>query len=108
MIIFELSQPWFGAYLHCGYCWGWEVRDGLLKLQDPFVRFHLFSEKGMVDCRGAWRLGDWLPERDYQITPGNYQPWMDLDMVDVLIAMDLCAECHVRLPEKGYSRLTIL
>ncbi len=108
MKVYEVSQPWGGTFLHCGYCWGWEVANDMLKLREPFVRFHLFSDKGMVDCRGAWRLGDWLPADFYQVTTATYQPWMDLDMVDVLVAMDLCAECHVTLPDAGYSRLTIL
>lgn len=108
MPIFEISHPWCGIFLHCGYCRGWEVRGGLLDLHEPFVRFKIFSERGPVECRGAWPLRKWLPETDYHITPGKYQPWMDLDIADVITAMDLCAECHVQLPKHGYSRLTIL
>lgn len=105
---YEISHICHRAKLQCGFCEGWFVSDGLLVLDRPFVRFLLHSKKGPVLCRGAWTLGDWLPEGDYEIRPISREPWMELEITDVIIAMDLCVECAIELPKKGFCRLTIL
>jgi hypothetical protein len=91
-----------------GFCEGWLADRGQLYFDRPFQRFLLHSEKGPVLCRGSWTLGDWLPQDDYDVRPIQRQPWMDLDIADVIVAMDLCGECAIELSENGFRRLTIL
>lgn len=105
---YEVSQRCQRANFQSGFCEGWRVDKGLLILDRPFQRFMLHSEKGPVLCRGAWTLGTWLPEGDYEVRPIQRQPWMDLDITDVIVAMDLCCECAIELPRKGFCRLTVL
>lgn len=105
---YEISQRCHRSKFQCGFCEGWRVENGQLILYRPFQRFLLHSEKGLVRCRGAWTLGDWLPEGDFEVRPIQRQPWMDFDIADLIAAMDFCRECAIELPEHGFSRLTIL
>ena len=107
-MIYEISQRCQQAKFQSGFCEGWRVDNGLLILDRPFQRFLLHSEKGPVICRGAWTLGDYLPEGDYEVRPIQRQLWMEIELVEALAVMDLCAECHITLPKNGFCRLTIL
>lgn len=108
MTIFEISQRSFSVKFQVGFCHSWAVLDGILILKRPFERFHLHSAKGLVQCRGPWTHGAYLPEEAYYVASIQHQPWMDLDLIDVLSAMDVCAACAIDLPPDGYSRNTIL
>jgi hypothetical protein len=91
-----------------GFCEGYLVDRGQLYFARPFHPFLLHSRKGPVLCRGSWTQGKCLPEGDYEVRPIQRQAWMDLDIADVIVAMDLCNECAVELPPNGFCRLTVL
>jgi hypothetical protein len=94
--------------LQLGFCEGWMSDMGQLYFDRPFQPFLLYSKKGPVLCRGSWTQGKCLPAVFYDVRPIQRQPWMDLDIADVIVAMDLCVECSIKLPEKGFCRLTVL
>ena len=91
-----------------GFCEGWLVDRGQLLFDRPFQPFLLYSTKGPVLCRGSWTQGMCLPEDEYEVRPIQRKPWMDLDIADLIVAMDLCCECAIELPAKGFCRITIL
>lgn len=107
-MIYEISHKYGPTGLQCGFCEGWRVEEGLIALHKPFRPFLLHSVKGTVLCRGAWTGDKRLPEGEYEVRPVQRQPWMDLEIDDLIVAIDLCCECAIELPQGGFCRLTIL
>jgi len=108
MTVYEVSQRFTGTSFQLGFCEGWSASEGMFILVRPFTRFLVHSPKGPVECRGDWTHRTALLESAYAIHQIARQSWMDLQIADLIRAMDLCSECSMDLPVNGYSRLTIL
>jgi len=94
-----------GVLFEVGFCYEWTDDGNGVLLRAPFVKSTVHTPLGAIHCRGIWGRPYRLSKKQYEITFCKEEPWMELHVVDVLWAEQLCVECSIDLPEDGYRRI---
>lgn len=94
-----------GVLFEVGFCHEFRYDGNGILVRAPFVKSIVHTALGAIQCRGIWSAPTRLNSKQYEITICEEEPWMEIHVVDVLWAEQLCEECSIDLPRNGYRRL---